>query len=474
MTGKYPRDTQYEAYSPKVANDTFNNTDTALVVTEIVPANPSSDELPWLNPQRNDEEKRAVGDGMGVGEVYDLGFEDGAGSKRSTCIFGLHIKDSFKKLVFGDLARVTAEITTVTCIASDGSNLDGKYFNFEVVDADSPYILKKYTCWIDINNGSDDPTPADRTGVSAEIAAGIVTDSAVATAVVNAIDAIDDAGAAAGAGESDHIVTITNATAGAVDDAHDIDTGFTIAVTQDGVTTKTITESGTLPNVGFHDEKEESGLEIREDFVGVTQLEYTWECEEGGKIEEERNYLVAKNLAGSDLARPRGPDGTAWGVTHPYSKYKNNFNWGDITFTFVYGDGVGCTITSISIVVILEVDYKRNDGDEYSNERYVKVRDYIITMTVRPTNKDLYTIQKLHYKSYTNDLTLTVKAKRGDDAADYIEWVFTKLRLLPIEYMVPAAEQYWDEYDIEMHAAPGNTTTVNISDHLSQRHYGVD
>lgn len=477
----YDREHAYESYCPALVNDTLLNeavagdgTPVALAAVNMVPSNPAIENIPMLEPQREDEEKRAQGDGLGVGEVYDLGFGDGAGTKNSVCIFGLHIKDTIGKVLAAGITGNVAEISTVTCIASDGSNLDGKYFEFDVVDADGNNPLIKYYCWIDINNGSVDPTITGRTGVEVDIAAGVVTDSAVATAVAAAIDALDDCGAAVGAGDSDHIVTITNATAGAVDNAHDVDTGFTIAVTSDGVTTKVISESTTLPFIGFHDEKEKSSEDIRSDYVGCTQVEYTWKCESEGKLEEERNYLVARDISGSDLERPRSPDGTPWtSAEHPFTKYKNNFNWGDLTITFKYnGTAIECKITAISIKAILEVDYKRDDGSEYSNGREIKARDYEISMTVRPTGTDLRDISRTHYLSYSGDITLTVKAQRGDDTNDYMQWAFTALRLLPIPQDLPV-DPYYEEFDIMLHAAPGNATTVTVKGYLSQQYYGV-
>ena len=484
----YDKEHSYTTYAPKVYKETFTNeavagdgtplAHVALNATNgyspLVPANPSLENLPMLHPERNDEEVRQDGSGLGVSEVYDLGWSDGAASRMSQCIFGLHIKDTIGKVLAAGISGNVAEIFTITCIASDGSNLNSTYFEFDGIDADGNKPVVKYYVWIDINNTGVDPDPDGRTAVEVDIAAGIVTDTAVALAVKNAIDALDDFSATVGAGDSDHIVTVENATEGAVDDAHDVDTGFTIAVTTDGVTTKTINESTTLPFIGFHNEKEKSSEDIRADIVGVTQLEYIWKCESGGKLEEERNYLTAWYVAGSDLARPRGPDGTQWLTQHPYSKYKKNFQWGDLTFTFKYnGTAIECKITSISIKAGIEVDYKRDDGSSYSNGREVKSRDYEITMTVRPTGTDLRDISLLHYSAYAGDITLTVKAQRGDDTNDYQQWAFTKLRLLPIPQDI-IVEPYYEEFDIVLHAAPGNATTATVKGYLSQQYFGVD
>jgi hypothetical protein len=334
----YYRESQYETYAPKVYKDTFLNeavagdgtplAHLALIAASgyapLVPCNPSLENLPIVHRERDDEEIRSEGDGLGVGAVLNRGWKDGAATKRTQCVFGIHMKDTIGIVEAADITGTLAEISTVACIASDGSNLNSTYFEFDGIDADGNNPVVKYYAWIDINNTGVDPAPGNgRIGVEVDIAAGVVTDSNVCAAVVAAIDALDDFGAAQGAGENDHICTITNATVGAVDDAHDVDTGFTIAVTTDGVTQKVIAESTTLPNIGFHDEKEKSSEDIRPDIVGVTQLEYALMCEERGVLEEERNYLSAWYVAGSDLARPRGPDGLSWTTAqHPYLRYK--------------------------------------------------------------------------------------------------------------------------------------------------------
>lgn len=477
----YDREHSRPEYCPKVTNDTFLNeaihgdgTPIALVAsvlaTVLVPGNPAIENLPILHPERNDEEVRNQGDALGVGEVYDLGWSDGSASKMSKCIFGLHIKDTQGKVLAAAITGNVAEISTVTCIADVASSLNSTYFFLDGIDADVNNPVVKYAVWIDVNNAGAAPSITGRTNVEVDIAIA-ASASTVATAVAAAIDALDDFGAAA----VDTVVTITNGTAGAVDDVSDVGTGFTFAVTTDGVTTKVISESTTLPNVGFHNEKEKSSEDIRVDVLGITQLEYIWSCESGGLLEEERNYLTAWYVAGSDLARPRGPDGLPWtSAQHPYSRYKKNFNWGDLTFTFEYNDtAIECKKQSIDIKSAIEVDYKRDDGASYSNDREIKSRDYEITMTVRPTGTDLRDISLLHYSAYAGDITLIVKAQRGADTNDYIQWAFTKLRLLPIPQDIPI-EPYYEEVDIILHAAPGNATTVTIKGYLSQQYYGVD
>ena len=481
MSETYTREGSYYSYSPATANANMMNEavagtapSVALLAINLYPSNPSHENLPILDPSKKLEEKRAQGDGLHVGEVYDLGWEDGSGSKRSVCIFGLHINDSFDILAIGDMTRDVLEISTVVC-GLKSTYTDAEYFCFDGIDSDADYPVVKYYVWVKVTGGGADPVIAGRIAVEADIQ-GATSENDVAVIIAGVIDTLDDFGA----GAVTTTVTITNGTAGAVNNAYDGGAGtFTLAVTQDGVTTKTITEATTLPNIGFHVEKELTGEDIRTDHSGITQVEYTWECESGGILEEERGYLIANAVAGANLARPIGPDGNAWtSAQHPYSKYKRAFEWGNFTFTFqLNSNDIECQILSISIRVSLEVDYKRNGGSSYSNGRELKVRDYEISMRVKPTGTDLRDLSRTHYKDYGGAgleqlLSLTVKAQRAADANDYIQWVFTKLRLLPYDQILPI-EPYYEETDIVLHGAPGNATTVTVKGYLSQNHYGV-
>jgi len=487
----YNRKHSFEEYCPKVENDTFLNeavagdgTPNELIALidasgycPLVPGNPAIENLPIVHPERNDEEVRQDGAGLGVSEVYDLGWSDGAASKMSKCIFGLHIKDTLGKILAAGITGTVAEVSTVLLVADVAKSLQNKYFRFDVVDADGDNPLIKYHVWFNVGGLGVDPNPDGSTAIVVAITEND-TAATIAGLTATAIDAQDDCTCPAPGAAT---ITITNDTLGAVDNTHDVDAGVTCTTTVDGVTKKVISESTTLPNIAFHDEKEATGEDIRIDILGVTQLEYIWSCEEKGKLEEERGYLVAWFMDNEtntvlDLAKPRGPDGTQWLTQHPFSKYKKNLEWGSFKdrITFKYnGDDVECKITSISIKASIEVDYKRDDGSSYSNAREIKARNYEITMTIRPTGSMLRSINKLHYSAYAGAITLTAKAQRGDDTNDYQQWDFTKLRLLPIPQDL-LIEPYYEEFDIVLHAAPANVTEVEILGYLSQQYYGVN
>ena len=123
----------------------------------------------------------------------------------------------------GTTATAQAEISTVTCVADVSNSLDGKYFTFKS-GANLPFYA-----WINTSGGSaTDPAPGG-TGITVNVTTGD-TAAAVATAVASAINA----DAAFNATSSGAVVTITNAVAGGADDIDEGDSGFTVAVTQQG------------------------------------------------------------------------------------------------------------------------------------------------------------------------------------------------------------------------------------------------
>lgn len=125
----------------------------------------------------------------------------------------------------GTTATATAEVTSITCVADVAASLNNKYFFiYSALDA------VKYHVWFNVATGGTDPAPSGSTGIEVAIASG-ATASAVATAVQGAIDALP----AFGASVLGAVVTVTNAATGATTDASDVNAGFTISVTTQGI-----------------------------------------------------------------------------------------------------------------------------------------------------------------------------------------------------------------------------------------------
>ena len=119
------------------------------------------------------------------------------------------------------------EVFTVTCLAA-AAITTSTYFLY----SDSEGAPTSYYVWMDKNGDgvTDDPSPAGgATGVPCDIS-GATTAGDVATIVAAAINGL----AGTGAGAVADLVTVTMATKGDPTDAVDVDTTFTIAVTENG------------------------------------------------------------------------------------------------------------------------------------------------------------------------------------------------------------------------------------------------
>ena len=138
-----------------------------------------------------------------------------------------------------------AEQTTVMCYEA-ATLAGGEYFTLSSPTTD-------YYVWYNIDGASADPAVAGMTGIEVAISSGD-TALQVATSTATAIDAIGDFGAIA----SNTSLTITNATAGAVADAADNGTNFTIMTASNGMDTvtagsETVTMDGAVMTIRIED-----------------------------------------------------------------------------------------------------------------------------------------------------------------------------------------------------------------------------
>lgn len=117
-----------------------------------------------------------------------------------------------------------AQVASITCVADVSGSLNNTYF---YISAGDPGI--DYYVWFNVDGGGTDPELAGKDGVEVAISADD-SDSAVATAVAAALDALDDFGATS----VDEVVTVTNALAGYAVDPSAQTSGFTISVTTQG------------------------------------------------------------------------------------------------------------------------------------------------------------------------------------------------------------------------------------------------
>ena len=125
----------------------------------------------------------------------------------------------------GTLATAVAEVSTIVTTADVSKSLQNKYFYLN-----SANDAIEYYVWLNVNSEGADPLIAGKTAIPVSIATN-ATAAAVATAIASAIDAL--AGFVSSASSS--TVTVTNAATGGTTDLSDGNSGFTLAVTTQGL-----------------------------------------------------------------------------------------------------------------------------------------------------------------------------------------------------------------------------------------------
>jgi hypothetical protein len=127
---------------------------------------------------------------------------------------------------------LAAEVTTVTCTAK--SAIDASEY-FLLYGMGSDFEENAYHVWIDKAGSDSEPSGLSSTGLECDIS-GVSSAADVAGVVAGVINGQTDFSASVTSGST---ITITNAVRGSVTDASDVNTGFTISTSTQGVGTKT-------------------------------------------------------------------------------------------------------------------------------------------------------------------------------------------------------------------------------------------
>jgi hypothetical protein len=115
------------------------------------------------------------------------------------------------------------QVVEILCVADVAGSLNSKYFTIDTTTT-------SYYVWFDVNGNGVDPTVAGKTGIEINLATG-ATNAQVATAVKNALDALDYFSATINTAT----VTVTNAVMGYVTNAAGAgNSGFTVTTTTTG------------------------------------------------------------------------------------------------------------------------------------------------------------------------------------------------------------------------------------------------
>jgi len=201
-----------------------------------------------------------------------------------------------------------SETTKVTAVADSSGNLGATYFTFYLASGTG------YYAWIDVDNGSVDPTPAGFTAIEVDISADD-TAATVAAACVTALDAVSGVNCKIDPNDSTTFV-LQNAAEGTV----------TAGVVDTGSTGFTITQqlAGSSFDMGFIEGDTEFALE--EDMFDVTaQQEGTTIIEKiktGSRVSgvsfamKESTAAKLKTLleaGGASVTPAAGTEVTGWG-----------------------------------------------------------------------------------------------------------------------------------------------------------------
>lgn len=467
---------------PSNPQETFNN-DTggviqALTAAQVLPFSLVTEEFPVIKPKRQDEEAVGVGEGRNPSGILEKQYEIGAGTIPSKCIFGLMIPK-----IGGDVTptHMAAEVTTVTCVADVDDNLDETYFEFDVMLTDG--TIKKYFIWIDLDDDGAAPTPAPvcyGTARTAVKTTGLATnDSAIviATEICSKINALTDVTAVETTFPE---FTITNDKNGAVDDTHDghLPTGFTFVTSTNGRTKIEIEfDEDTIEgqNYGFHVQRILSGQNRIIDMFGVTIGVYEMTCEEGGVAEENVDFTIASfKAAGADIPKMRGPDGILWTKKNsPFPGAKKNFGWHSFNknFTFTMSGALLGTKRAFSVRIENELHHNYDGGGEFASAVDFGLRHIEIGLDMKVQDLTIFQLADQHPNDYGGDIACVIKGIRGADTNDYIEWNFTKLRMMPIDEKIAAPADWVERYDLIMKLAPGCVAKCTIEGYLSFEYY---
>lgn len=478
---KYERQDADVFLCPSNPQETFNN-DTggviqALTAAQVLPYSLVTGEFPVIKPQRQDEEFYGIGGGRNPNAILETQFSVGKGVIPNKTIFGLMIPK-----IGGDVevTHTAAEVTTITAVADVAGSLDNTYFEFDVLLDDG--TIKKYFCWFDVDAAGGAPTPAPvcygtaRTAVEVDISSD---DSAitVATAIVAKIDALDDIAAA----ETTYPeFTITNDNNGAVDDTHDGAgaTGFTFVTSTNGRTKVVIDfDEDTIEgqNFGLHVQRILTGQDRIMDLFGITIGTYEMRCEEGGVAEENIDFRVASFKAGTtDIPKMRGPDGVLWTKKNsPFPGAKKNYGWHSFNenFTFTLGGALTCTKRAFSVRIENDLHHNYGIGGEFAGSVDFGTRAVEIGIDAKVEDKTIFEIADQHPDDYGADLLIQIKGIRGTDTNDYVQWDFSKLRMVPVDERIAAPSDWVEKYNLIMKFAPGCVATCTIEGYLSFEYY---
>lgn len=474
-------------YCPALPQSNFLN-DTggaiqALGQDEVLPYCLILEDLPIIMPQRQDEGGSGVGEGINETVVLENQFTIGAGSIPNNAINFLMIPKIGGDVVITYTAK---EIFVITCVADDTGSLNDTYFEFDIQLAGN--TIKKYFVWFNVNAAGVEPTPAvPYGGARTAVPIAVATDdtaNTIAAAVHTAMNALTDI-TTVNTGSPSAIVTCSPDKNGGVDDAHDVDSGVTITITQQG-RTKVVTtfdaDSYEKQNFGFQHQRNQGAYDTMYTLTGCSIAEHTLECEHDGLMTEDINYMIAglKEQYGALtlLDKMRDPYGVQWNKGRSAFGNKaevKNHGWHTVNknFTLTYNaDPLLVVWMGFKIAIDNSLSHDRDGGGDFASGVNLNKRDCLITAHVQPDDEyRFFQIMNLHWTGYTGDILIQIKSIQAGDSNVYIQFDCNKCRVIPFDQK-SNADGSPEEYEIEMIPAPGATFLYTIEGYLSNEYFG--
>ena len=484
--GKYKKNITDFMYCPSLPQANFLNTSAgaiqALAVANLMPYCLVTGDLPLILPQRQDEGTSGVGEGVNETVVLEDQFSIGAGSIENQSIEFLMIPK-----IGGDVVTTytAKEIFVITCIADDTGSLNNTYFEFDIQLDD--FSIKKYFVWFNVNGAGAEPTPVvpyggARTAVPVAVATD-ATANTVAAAVHTAMNALTDI-TTVNTGSPSAIVTCSPDNNGAVDDAHDFDTGFTFVISQQGRTKVVTTFDATsyeMQNFGFQAQRNNGAYDIIQTLTGCSIAEHTLQCEHDGKMTEDISYMVAgiKQQFGAltMIEKMRDAFGVLW--TKGRSPKGNNsivknHGWHTVNKNFTFKlNNVALLLTwmGFKIATVNSLSHDRDGGGDFASGVNLNMRKLTFTAHVQLEGYKLYQAIEQHWTGYAGDLLLQMKSMMAGDNNVYVQFDMDKGRIIPFDQVINA-DGSPEEYNIEIVPVPGSLFKYTQEGHNSNEYFG--
>lgn len=237
--------------------------------------------------------------------------------------------------------------------------------------------------------------------------------------------------------------------------------------------THTVAEANTLPSLALHFEQGLTSEDIIKDVLGCVVKSLKISVERNGVVKIEPTFIGAKSVTGNDSTKPTNLADEVF--TFP--------DIVTASYVFTYNTGTVLALTemdSLEITIENELEYLNTMGDEWPNKLVIKGRSYSIKMTGKVQNDTMYTL-RYHTKVpsiaaqygttgfYATALALTVRI--GRSATDYVELVFNKLYVAEYPNKLITAEKGELDIEAELRLAPEGICVVTAKDQYDQRRW---